>query len=85
MPEEYADALFYSGSYITNTNQFKSYKEFAIKHFEQRMKVENRKASLSLGAGTAYSELALTHLLNNEYEDAIFYITEARKINEKTP
>ena len=85
MPTEYADALFCSGSHMTDTNQFKSHKVIALKHFEQRMKIENSQPSLGLGAGMAHSEMALAHLLNDEYNKAIGYSEISRDINEKTP
>lgn len=69
---------------MTDTNQFKSHKAIALKHFEQRMKLENRKSSLGLGAGMAYSEMSLAHLLNDEYNEAIEYAAKSREINEKT-
>ena len=58
MPELYADALFCSGSYASDTNQFKLHLKLAHKHFDQRMSVENQKPKLGLGAGMAYSEWA---------------------------
>lgn len=85
MPIEYADALFCAESHMTDTNQFKSHKEIALKHFEQRMKIEQSKPTLNLGAGMAYSEMTLTHLLNDEFTEAIRYSKISREINEKTP
>lgn len=56
---------------MTDTNQFKSHKVIALKHFEQCMKIENNKPSLGLGAGMAHSE-------------AIGYSETSRNINENT-
>jgi hypothetical protein len=85
MPELLADALFCCGSHASDTNHFKLHMDFAQKHFDQRMKVEQRKSSLGLGTGMAYSEMGLACLLNNMYEKAIEYSITARQINEKTP
>ncbi len=84
MPTEYADALFCSGSHMTDTNQVKSHKVIALRHFEQRMKIENNKPSLGLGAGMAHSEMALAQMLNDEYSEAIGYSETSRNINENT-
>lgn len=69
---------------MTDTNQFKSHKVIALKHFEQRMKIENNKPSLGLGAGMAHSEMALAQILNDEYSEAIGYSETSRNINENT-
>ncbi|KAJ3560452.1 hypothetical protein NPX13_g9297 [Xylaria arbuscula] len=66
MPELYADALFCSGSIASDTNRFQLHMEFARRHFAQRMKVEEEKPALGLGAGMAHSEMALAYLLNSD-------------------
>lgn len=83
IPEEYADALFCSGSIASDTNRFKLHMELAKRHFKQRMEVENKKPKLTLGAGLAHSEMALAHLLNNQYEQTIEYSMKAREINQE--
>ncbi|KAI1364552.1 hypothetical protein F5Y08DRAFT_339625 [Xylaria arbuscula] len=85
MPELYADALFCSGSIASDTNRFQLHMEFARRHFAQRMKVEEEKPALGLGAGMAHSEMALAYLLNSEYEMAIEHAVTSRRINEATP
>ena len=85
MPELFADALFCSGSYASDTNQFKLHLKFAKRHFDQRMKVEDQKPSLGLGAGMAHSEMGLAYLLNDMYDESIEHCKLSRQINEKTP
>ena len=70
MPTEYADALSCSGSHVTNTYQFKSHNVIALRHVEQRMRIESSQPSLGLGAGMAPS---LRHLLlpTENYETKI--------------
>ena len=83
MPEEYADALFCSGFFMSDTNQFKQHNEIATKHFEQRMKIGSRTATLDFEAEMAHSEMAFAHLLR--YEEAIIYSQKAREINIRKP
>jgi tetratricopeptide (TPR) repeat protein len=85
MPEQYANALFCSGSYASDTNQFRLHLELAQKHFDQRMKIESQKSALTLGTGRAHSELGLAYLLNNQYDKAIEHSIIARRSNEKLP
>lgn len=85
MPEQYADALFSAGSQAVDTNQFKLLMEFARKHFDVRMRIENAKPGLGTPAGLAYSETAFACLLNDMYEDVIDYAKVGRAINEKPP
>jgi hypothetical protein len=85
MPELLADAYFCCSSHAYDTNQFHKVMEFAKKHYQQRMQVEEKKPSLGLKAGMAHSEMGLAYLLNNSYEKVIEHSITARQINEKTP
>ena len=85
LPKHLADAMFCLSSHAADTNQFKLHLELAQRHFDQRMKIENQKASLGQGAGMAHSEMALAYLLNENYERAIQHSVISRQINEKTP
>ena len=84
LPKHLADATFCLSSHAADTNQFGLHLELARRHFDQRMKIENQKPALELGAGMAHSEMALGYLLNENYGKAIEHSTISRQINEKT-
>ncbi|KAK4141801.1 uncharacterized protein C8A04DRAFT_30646 [Dichotomopilus funicola] len=86
--EQYADALMCLSRAYHSLGDWVEGITYAQLHFKQRLLVENRKPRAEqddFSRAMAYTELSLSWVLNDDYDEAITLALQGREILEKTP